>query len=125
MLIGIEVCGVLRSAHSMPTCLNCGAALQGPFCRECGQRVIPPYPTLREMATDAWHEFSGWGGRFVRTFRTLLRPGALTIDGMEGCRVVYPSRWPVVVAKIACLFALYALAYMSTLYAALIWTALV
>lgn len=75
----------------MPNCLNCGAALQGPFCGQCGQRVIPPYPTLREMAADAWHEFSGWDGRFVRTFRTLLHPGALTIDVMEGRRARYVS----------------------------------
>jgi hypothetical protein len=25
-----------------------------------GQRVVPPYPSLREMAADAWREFSGW-----------------------------------------------------------------
>ena len=56
----------------MPTCLNCGAGLHGPFCGQCGQRVIPAYPTLREMAADAWHEFRGWDGRFVRTFRRLL-----------------------------------------------------
>jgi hypothetical protein len=24
------------------------------------------------MAADAWHEFRGWDGRFVRTFRRLL-----------------------------------------------------
>ncbi len=81
----------LLSAHPMPNCLNCGAALQGPFCSQCGQRVIPPYPSLREMAADAWHEFSGWDGRFLRTFRTLLHPGALTIDVLEGRRARYVS----------------------------------
>jgi Protein of unknown function (DUF3667) len=75
----------------MPNCLNCGAALQGPFCGQCGQRVIPPYPTLREMAADAWHEFSGWDGRFARTFRRLLCPGALTIEVLEGRRARYVS----------------------------------
>ena len=31
------------------TCLNCGAALTGPFCAQCGQRNIPPYPSVREL----------------------------------------------------------------------------
>jgi hypothetical protein len=75
----------------MAACLNCGAPLQGPFCSGCGQRVIPPYPTLRELAGDAWHEFSGWDGRFVRTLRRLLHPGALTIEVLEGRRARYVS----------------------------------
>jgi hypothetical protein len=71
-------------------CLNCGAALQGAFCSQCGQRALAPYPTVREMVDDAWQELSGWDGRFVRTFRILLgRPGQLTIDTLEGRRVRY------------------------------------
>ena len=50
------------------TCLNCGAELHGAFCSRCGQRVIPPYPTMRELVGDAWHELSGYDGRFMRTF---------------------------------------------------------
>jgi hypothetical protein len=72
-------------------CLNCGEALHGRFCANCGQRVIPPYPTLREMAADAWHEFSGWDGRLVRTVRRLAHPGLLTIDVLEGRRARYVS----------------------------------
>jgi hypothetical protein len=72
------------------TCLNCGAELRGRFCGECGQRVVPPYPTLREMAGDAWEELSGYDGRFARTFRMLLRhPGRLTLDVLEGRRARY------------------------------------
>jgi len=72
-------------------CLNCGAELQGPFCGRCGQRVMAPYPTLREMIGDAWHEFSGWDGRFVRTLRMLVHPGALTLEILEGRRARYVS----------------------------------
>jgi hypothetical protein len=80
------------SAVERTSCLNCGAELHGPFCSACGQRVIPPYPTLREMAADAWHELSGYDGRFVSTFRTLLRhPGRLTVDVLEGRRARYIS----------------------------------
>src|SRR5215207_3013124 len=68
-------------------CLNCAAQLGGPFCSECGQRAVAPYPTTRELAGDAWQELSGWDGRFVRTFRILIRyPGVLTIEALEGRR---------------------------------------
>jgi hypothetical protein len=73
-------------------CLNCGTPLQGAFCSACGQRAIPAYPSMREMVGDAWHELSGYDGRFVRTFRLLLRrPGALTIETLEGRRARYVS----------------------------------
>ena len=53
----------------------------------CGQRAIPAYPTLRELAGDAWQELSGYDGRVVRTFRSLTRrPGALTLEVLEGHR---------------------------------------
>jgi hypothetical protein len=73
-------------------CLNCGAELQGAFCSRCGQRAIPAYPTLREMAGDAWAELSGYDGRFARTFRVLLwQPGVLTREVLEGRRARYIS----------------------------------
>ena len=44
------------------------------------------------MFGDAWHELSGYDGRFVRTFRRLLgQPGALTVDVLEGRRARYIS----------------------------------
>lgn len=73
-------------------CLNCGAALFGSFCSECGQRDIPPYPSTRELAVDAFTEFSGWDGRLASTFRALVqRPGMLTLEFLEGRRVRYIS----------------------------------
>jgi Protein of unknown function (DUF3667) len=73
-------------------CLNCDATLHGAFCSACGQRVIPPYPTMRELAGDAWQELSGYDGRFMRTLRVLLRrPGSLTVDVLEGHRARYVS----------------------------------
>ena len=76
----------------MKACLNCGATLTGAFCSACGQRAIPAYPTVREMAGDAWQELSGYDGRIARSFRTLLRrPGALTVDVLEGRRASYVS----------------------------------
>jgi hypothetical protein len=75
-----------------PACLNCGVALVGPFCAECGQRDVPPYPSLRELVVDAFWELSGWDGRFASTVRTLFtRPGMLTREFLEGRRARYIS----------------------------------
>ena len=75
-----------------PSCLNCGARLAGAFCASCGQRDIPPYPTVRELVIDAVSEFSGWDGRLASTLRELIHhPGALTHEFLEGRRVRYIS----------------------------------
>ena len=69
-------------------CLNCGAALRSAFCAECGQRAVPAHPTMSELAGDAFAELSGWDGKFISTFRTLLtKPGELTRQFVEGKRV--------------------------------------
>jgi hypothetical protein len=71
-------------------CLNCEALLQGPFCSRCGQRAVPPHPTVREIAGGAFEELSGWDGKFAETFRLLLRqPGELTRRWIEGKRVAF------------------------------------
>lgn len=70
-------------------CLNCGAPLQGPFCVLCGQRSVPPNPTVRELAGDAWQELSGYDGRIMATLRGLLRPGFLTREYLAGRRARY------------------------------------
>jgi hypothetical protein len=73
-------------------CLNCGASLSGAFCANCGQRDIPPYPSVRELVVDAAAEFSGWDGRLATSLRDLiLRPGMLTREFLEGRRVRYIS----------------------------------
>ncbi|HEX6627722.1 MAG TPA: DUF3667 domain-containing protein, partial [Gemmatimonadaceae bacterium] len=81
-----------RGADKSTRCLNCAAPLNGPFCAQCGQRDIPPYPTVRELATDAISEFSGWDGRLLNTVRALVtRPGLLTHEFLEGRRARYIS----------------------------------
>jgi hypothetical protein len=80
------------TAPSAKTCLNCGAELTGTFCASCGQRDIPPYPSVRELVVDAFWELSGWDGRFASTVRALVRhPGRLTLDFLEGRRARYIS----------------------------------
>jgi hypothetical protein len=73
-------------------CLNCGSPLDGRFCAHCGQRAVPPHPTVRQLAGDTWSELSGWDGRLARTVATLFRhPGSLTRALLEGQRVRYVS----------------------------------
>src|SRR3954470_5466745 len=73
-------------------CLNCDAPISGVFCSACGQRDLPPYPSVRELGADAVAEFSGWDGRLASTLRTLIqRPGVLTHEFLEGRRVRYIS----------------------------------
>jgi hypothetical protein len=80
------------AAPSATACLNCHAPLIGPFCADCGQRDIPPYPSVRELAVDAFAEVSGWDGRFATTIRSLVRhPGKLTREFLEGRRARYIS----------------------------------
>lgn len=73
-------------------CLNCGYELHGQFCSHCGQRAVPPHPTVRELAGDALSEFSGWDGKFAETIRTLVRkPGELTRQWLDGRRAHFIS----------------------------------
>ena len=69
-------------------CLDCGAALVGPFCAECGQRALPPHPSMRELVGEALEHFSGWGGKFAETLRLIVgKPGELTRQWLNGRRV--------------------------------------
>jgi hypothetical protein len=88
--------------HGLPTsgsrwqvlCLNCDSPLHGAFCSNCGQRAVPPHPTLRELAGDTFSELVGWDGKFAETIRTLLRkPGELTRQWIEGRRMAFISPW--------------------------------
>lgn len=72
-------------------CLNCDSALTGRYCASCGQRVVGAYPTVREMIGDTWQELAGYDGKFMRTVKRLLSPGALTIDTLEGRRARFIS----------------------------------
>ena len=88
-------------------CLNCGAALHGAFCAECGQRSVPVNPTIAELTGDAWHELTGYDGRIAETIRGLLSPGRLTAEYLTGRRLHYlpPVRVYLIVSVIYFLIA--------------------
>ena len=71
-------------------CLNCGTALEGPFCYYCGQpdkNFMRFFPVLlREFMED----FLELDSRFTRTMKPLLfLPGKLTRDYLDGKRFRY------------------------------------
>jgi len=80
-----------RASTHVGSCLNCGADLHGAFCAACGQRSVPADPTVGELAGDAWQELSGYDGRIAETFRSLLHPGRLTLEYLDGHRARYLS----------------------------------
>jgi len=81
--------------HAPAHCLNCGTAIDGNYCRHCGQEAVLHRPSAREFL----HEFIGHHvaleGKLLGTLgRLLFRPGALTAEYLAGRRVrfVQPLR---------------------------------
>ena len=73
-----------------PHCLNCGAALGGQYCGQCGQRATSRLISLLELLRDAFGDLFELDSRLWRTLiPLLLRPGALTRDYLEGRRARY------------------------------------
>jgi hypothetical protein len=52
---------------------------------------VPPNPSVRELVGDAWMELTGDDGRIVETVRSLVHPGRLTREFLEGHRARYIS----------------------------------
>ena len=71
-------------------CLNCGAALRGPFCHACGQKATAKHLKLHDFVHDAMHEFLHLDGKIWRTLKLLVaKPGMLTLEFIEGRRAQY------------------------------------
>jgi hypothetical protein len=73
-----------QEAH---TCLNCGAALSGPYCAACGQPDSETNITLRGMLAELAEDVLNWDSRFLTSVRQLLlKPGFLTTEYLAGHR---------------------------------------
>jgi len=71
-------------------CANCGAALQGEYCHDCGQSVRSVLRPVHGMLEDTLDLVVNWDGRVVHTLPPLLlRPGFLTLEYFAGRRVRY------------------------------------
>lgn len=78
--------------HSHEThCLNCGAALAGPFCNQCGQHAHV-HRTLGAFFHDFLHGVLHFEGKIWRTLPLLVwKPGDLTRRYIDGQRASYVS----------------------------------
>jgi hypothetical protein len=73
-------------------CLNCGAALGGPYCSQCGQKVEEPLPRVHELVAEAADEFLKFDSKLLRSVWTLVRyPGQLSLEFAHGRRQAYLS----------------------------------
>ncbi len=82
-------------------CLNCGAALDGPYCAACGQRDDRHLHSLPHFIGEAFEGLTHADSRLWRTLRPLLvRPGFLTREFFAGRRQRYlpPFRLYIVVS---------------------------
>lgn len=72
------------------TCANCGRAFHGRFCPDCGQDLEDVRRPFAEIARDFLGDLLAFDARTWRTLAPLLtRPGALTVDYVEGRRARY------------------------------------
>jgi hypothetical protein len=71
-------------------CANCGAAMRGQFCHECGQSIHSVLKPIHGMLEDTMDIVFHVDGRAVHTIPPLLlKPGFLTLEYFSGRRVRY------------------------------------
>ena len=76
-------------------CENCGAALSGPYCAQCGQPAVDYHRSFGSLMADAADAFFNFDARFFQSFALLLfKPWRLTNEFVEGKRArhVHPLR---------------------------------
>jgi hypothetical protein len=82
-------------------CRNCGAAIAGNYCANCGQETAVALPPAGRFLREAAGRYVALDGRLWRTLGALLfRPGFLTREYLAGRRRRYvrPSRLFVVLS---------------------------
>ena len=71
-------------------CANCGTAMQGEFCHECGQSIHSVLKPMHHMVEETVETVLHVDGRIVQTLPPLLlKPGFLTLEYFAGRRVPY------------------------------------
>lgn len=77
-------------ASTVEGCANCGAALFGPYCSQCGQRHEHAVHSVSHFIGEAFEDFTHADSRLWRTLGALLfHPGLLTREFLEGRRARY------------------------------------
>jgi hypothetical protein len=77
--------------HPVATeCANCGAAVSGNFCHECGQETVLHVASTREFMHEFIGHYVALEGKLWKSLKLLLfRPGVLTLEYINGRRVRY------------------------------------
>ncbi|URW75196.1 DUF3667 domain-containing protein [Sphingomonas donggukensis] len=89
-------------------CANCGAALEGPFCRMCGQHGHV-HRTAGALVHDILHGVFHFEGKFWSTLPKLaFRPGELTRRYVHGERAKFVSPMAMFLFSVFLLFAVVA-----------------
>lgn len=97
------------------TCPNCGSAVHGPFCSQCGQRQSPARPSVRGLLQDFTQHFLKVDGKLLRTLRALAVPGLLTVEYLAGRRERYERPFRLYLVLAALSFVAFRLTYADAL----------
>ena len=90
-------------------CLNCGAALTGPYCHQCGQKAHV-HRTLAGFWHDLVHSVFHFDGKIWRTLPLLAwRPGELTRRYVDGERASFVSPIALFLFSVFLMFAVFSL----------------
>lgn len=76
------------TAHAT-ICENCGAALGGHYCHQCGQSAHNPLHSFAHAMEEVFESFWHLDGRIFRTLRELFLPGKVARGYLAGHRVRY------------------------------------
>jgi hypothetical protein len=88
-------------------CLNCGAALAGAYCSQCGQSAHL-HRTLRSLGHDILHGVFHFEGKVWRTLPELFfRPGRLTRRYIDGERAKFVSPMALYLFAVFLMFAVF------------------
>lgn len=88
-------------------CLNCGTALLGPHCHQCGQ-AAHVHRTLTAFWHDLAHSVLHFDGKLWRTLPLLaLRPGELTRRYVAGQRASFVSPMALFLFSVFLMFAIF------------------
>lgn len=93
--------------HEPGNCLNCGAALAGPYCQQCGQPGHV-HRTLGAFWHDLAHGVLHFEGKIFRTLPLLAwRPGDLTRRYIDGQRARFVSPMALFLFSVFLMFAVF------------------
>lgn len=86
-------------------CLNCAAPLDGPYCRQCGQKAHV-HRSVGAIVHDLVHGILHLDGKFWRTLPLLAwRPGELTRRYVHGERAKFVSPMAMFLFSVFLMFA--------------------